>query len=73
MATIEEQIKELETERQSQTDEYYAREQVIETLSNVLESQRAGTTYVAPAPVPKPTNYVLYIGVAIALFFLIKK
>lgn len=70
--TLEEEIKSLEEEKQKQTDEFYSREQVIKTLADVLEQQESQTVYVQPAPGVKPTNYVLYIGLAIAGFILFK-
>ena len=70
--TLEEEIKKLEEEKQQQTDEFYSREQVIKTLTDVLEQQERQTVYVQPAPAITSPNYVLYIGLAIAAFILFK-
>jgi len=71
--TLEEEIQQLEEERQQQTDEFYSREQVIETLTNVLEQQeKQQPVYVQPAPAAKPPNYLLYAGLAIAAIVLFR-
>jgi hypothetical protein len=72
-ASLDEQIAAAEGTEQSKTDEYYAREKVIETLTNVLQRQRTEPVYIEPQVQTKPTNYVMYIGVGIAAFLLLRK
>ena len=72
--TLESEIAALEEEKQAQTDEYYSRENIIETLSDILQKQdTSAPVYVAPQLQTKAPNYLLYIGAAIAAFLLLKK
>ena len=71
--SLDEEILELENEAQQQTDEFYSQEQIIETLTSVLDRQRKGAVFVAPQPVKKAPNYLLYIAIAAAAFLFLKK
>ena len=71
--TLDEQIAAIEEERAKQSDEFYSREQIIETLTNVLEQQKTQPVYIQPGQEVKSPNYLLYIGLAIAGLFLFKK
>jgi len=60
----------------TETDIFQQQKKTIDTLIEVLErreGQLAQPVYVSPpAPAAKPPNYLLYIGLAIAAFFLFK-
>lgn len=73
MSELDEQIAAAEDEIAAQTDEFHAREQVIEVLSDVLESQQRQPVYLAPAKSVKAPNYILYIGIGIAVLFFLKR
>lgn len=73
MSELDEQIATAEDAIAAQTDEFQAREQVIEVLSDVLESQQRQPVYVAPPRREKTPNYILYIGIGIAVLFFLKR
>jgi len=76
MATAREEIAQMELARQEGTDMFYAQQQIIDGLDNLLIKLRsggtAGTVYVQPVPQPveKAPNYLLYIVIGITILFL---
>ncbi len=78
MATAQEEIAQMELARQEGTDIFYAQQQIIDGLDNLLvklqSGSTAGTVYVQPVPQPveKAPNYLLYIciGFVILLLFM---
>jgi hypothetical protein len=77
--TVQQQTDELEKARTEGVDIFYAQQQIIDSLNSLLlrnQSDTAGTIYVQPQEIAKPTNYLLYIviGAAVlALFFFMRK
>lgn len=56
-------------EEQEVTDIFYTQQEMIGSLTDLLaiQDQQEQVTYVSPpAPLPKPTNYLLYVGIGIA-------
>jgi len=58
-------------EKQEETDIFYVQQQMLDTLTHLFtkqDQQRPQPVYVSPAaPVSKPTNYLLYIGIGIGI------
>jgi len=73
MGEIDVKIAETEDKIQAKTDEFQAREQVIETLTDVLGRQRRQPVYVEPEPIAKPPNYLLYAAIGIGLWLFLRK
>jgi hypothetical protein len=65
------EIAEINEQRQAETDQFYAQQQVIDTLTTVLEQKTQGQIYVAPAQEQLAPNYLMYLaigGIALLLF-----
>jgi len=62
-----------ETE-QEKTDIFYVQQQMLDTLTDLFvrqDQQRPQPVYVSPAaPIPKPPNYLLYIGIVLGFLLL---
>lgn len=63
-----------ETTEEEKTDIFYVQQQMLDTLTDLFmrqDQQRSQPVYISPAaPVPKPTNYLLYIGIGLGFLFL---
>ena len=60
---------ELEKLQTQGVDIFYTQQQMVDALDKVLMKQQAetaGTVYVQPQEIQKPTNYVMYLGIAAA-------
>ena len=59
------------------TDVFFTQEFTIEALTDLLNKQdqeKPQPVYISPqAPQPKPTNFLMYIGIGIGLLFLTGK
>ena len=79
MATVQEEIAQLEAARQEGTDIFAQQQQIINGLNDVLlklESGKAGgTAYVqqVPQPVESAPNYMLYIAIGLGVLLLLFK
>ena len=63
-----------ETEAEK-TDIFYVQQQMLDTLMDIFMRQDQETiTYLSsPAPVPRPTNYLLYIALGIGILIYLGK
>jgi len=62
----------------TQTDIFQQQKKTIDTLVDVLAKEGVSrpqqVVYSTPAaPAAKPTNYILYAGIAVVIIFLLKK
>ena len=62
-----------EKTEEEKTDIFYVQQQMLDTLTDLFtkqDQQRPQPVYVSPAaPVPKPPNYLLYIGIVVGILF----
>ena len=61
-------------EKQEETDIFYVQQQMLDTLTDLFTKQDQGRpqpVYVSPAaPVSRPPNYLLYIGIGLGFLLL---
>lgn len=67
-------LEKVTEERQALADDFFSKEAVIKSLSDIVKQQGQGTVYVSPAqPIPQSPGYLLYIGIGLLVLILMRK
>lgn len=66
-------LDKLIAEEQEVSDIFFMQEEMVESLKNILSRQEQPVYIQPPAPIRKPSNILLYIGIGIGLLFLTGK
>ncbi len=66
-------LENLIAEEQDVADIFYTQQQSIESLTDVLRSQEKEVFIPPPQPVPKQPNFLMFIGIGIAVLFFLRK